>query len=97
MIFDEFIDPCLCSLDPVTLTGLVLAGVGAAGGAAAASMGGGGSAPAPTPTAAPIPAAAAPPPQNPVGTAQPLKSNQPSYIGAAAVPQQNNQKTLLGA
>ncbi len=80
----------LCSVDPITLTGLAL-GIGAAGATAAASSGGSSPAPSPTP-----PPAAPPPAQSPQGKALP-KPQQQSFIGAAATPPtQSGQKTLLG-
>jgi hypothetical protein len=80
----------LCSVDPITLTGLALGGLGAA--AAGSSLIGGGSAP--TPAAPPAPA---PPAQSPQGSAKQTKPQQPTFIGAAATPPtQSGQKTLLG-
>jgi hypothetical protein len=77
-----------CSVDPITLTGLALAG---AAGAAGSSLIGG-STPTPTP-----PPAAAPPPQAPQGSAKQTKPQQPTFLGAAATPPtQSGQKTLLG-
>lgn len=80
-------------VDPITLTGLALAGL--AGGAATAAMGGGGgTAATPTPTPAPTPAS---PASNPQGTAKKPQAQQQSFIGAAATPMnQPGQKTLLG-
>ena len=85
----------LCSIDPITLTGLALAGL--AGGATAAIAGGGSSA-APPPAAPPAPTASAPPASNPVGQAKPsTPPQQQSFIGAAATPNtQSGSKTLLG-
>jgi hypothetical protein len=82
----------LCSVDPVTLTTLALAG---GVGAGAASMAGGN-----TPTA-PMSAPATPgPQQNPIGTrgGQSASNQQPSFVGASSLPQQSGygQKTLLG-
>jgi hypothetical protein len=80
----------LCSVDPITLTGLALGGLAAGG--AAASLAGGGSAPQPTP-----PPSQPAPQQSPQGTAKSLKPQQPTFIGAAATPPtQSGQKTLLG-
>lgn len=81
----------LCMVDPVTLTGLVLAaGAGAAG---ASALSAGGSTPAtPTPAAPPSPAA---PAQQPQAKPQ-AASQQPTFLGAAAVPQQSGTKSLLG-
>ena len=77
----------ICSVDPVTLTGLVLAG---AGGALASSLAGGSG---PSPTAPPTQAASQ---QTPAAKQQP-QSQQPSFVGASAVPSnQSGQKTLLG-
>ena len=85
----------LCSVDPITLTGLALAGLG---GFAASSAFSGSSAPAaPTPVTPPAPTTAAPPAQNPVGSAKPQQGSQPSFFGAAATPNQSGGgKTLLG-
>ncbi len=81
----------LCSVDPITLTGLALAGTAAAGGAAAAGAFKGGGAPAPTP-----PPAQAAPPSAPQSKALPTPQ-QPTFLGAAATPPtQSGQKTLLG-
>lgn len=86
----EYIDPFLCRIDPITLTGLALAAVG--GGVASAI--GGGSAPA-APTPAPLPSTPAPA-QQPQTKTQPV-SQQPTFLGAAATPPtQSGQKTLLG-
>lgn len=82
-----------CSVDPITLTGLALGGLGALGGAAAGGAFGGASAPA---------APAAPPPQappqvQPQGSPTQTKPQQSTFIGAAATPPtQSGQKTLLG-
>lgn len=82
-----------CSVDPITLTGLALAGL--AGGTATALATSGGSTPPPA-AAAPAPTASAPPAQNPMSSAKP-QAQQQSFIGAAATPSQNSgQKTLLG-
>jgi hypothetical protein len=79
-----------CYVDPITLTGLALGAL--AGGGAALASGGGSSAP--TPQAPPAMAA---PQQNPIGTKPQTQSNQPSFIGASAIPSnQSGQKTLLG-
>ena len=84
----------LCAVDPITLTGLALGGLGAT---AASSLmgGGGGTAPPSQPTPPP---AAAPPPSTPQGSAKAVKSQQPTFIGAAATPPNagSGQKTLLG-
>lgn len=85
----------LCSIDPISLTGLALAGAGAAAGGAASLIGGsGGGAAQPTPT----PPAAPPPPQaNPTGQRTQSKPQQSTFIGAAATPPtQSGQKSLLG-
>ena len=87
--------PHICSVDPITLTGLALAAVGGATAATAASSGS--SAPAPVTPSAPAPAAAAPPASNPLGQAKKPQAAQQSFIGAAATPNtQSGQKTLLG-
>lgn len=93
----------LCSIDPISLTGLVLAGAAGAAGTAAASGafsgGGASSAAAPTPAAPPAPAAAAPAQQQPTGQrAGNAGANTPSFVGSAAVPSQvgYGQKSLLG-
>lgn len=79
----------LCTVDPITLTGLALASVG--GAAASGAFKGGGSAPAPTP-----PPAMAAPAQAPQGKTTPLPQ-QPTFLGAAATPPtQSGQKSLLG-
>jgi hypothetical protein len=85
-------DRLLCSVDPITLTGLALSAAGSLGGAAAAgAFSSKGSAPTPT-----IPQAA-PPQQNPTGKATTPTGNQPTFIGAAATPPvQSGQKSLLG-
>lgn len=82
----------LCSVDPITLTGLALGGLAGVGaGAASGAFKGGGSAPAPTP-----PPAQAAPPQAPQSKALP-QSQQPTFLGAAATPPtQSGQKSLLG-
>lgn len=89
----EYGPQLLCSVDPITLTGLALAGAATAG---VSALAGGSSTPAPATMAAP--ASPAPPVQSPVGTAQPQRSNTPSFVGASSVPQQSGygQKTLLG-
>lgn len=86
----------LCSIDPISLTGLALAGAGAAAGGTAASLiggsGGGAAQPAPTP-----PAAAPPPQATPTGQRQAPRPQQSTFIGAAATPPtQSGQKSLLG-
>jgi hypothetical protein len=83
-------------VDPISLTGLALAtGAGFLGSKALDS-----SSSSPTPQAAPAPAptpppAAAAPAQQPGVKAAP-QGQQPTFLGAAAVPQQSGQKTLLG-
>lgn len=88
-----------CSVDPITLTGLALAGL--AGGAATSAF----TAPtaaassATTPTQPPAPDAAAPPVRQPTGTQKSGAVGSPqSFIGSAAAPSQvgYGQKTLLG-
>lgn len=81
----------LCSVDPLTLTGLALGGLA---GAAGSSLAGGGSS-APAPQAPPQQAA---PAQTPVGSAKQNKPQQSTFIGAAATPPtaSSGQKTLLG-
>ena len=90
----------LCSIDPITLTGLAL---GALAGGGAAALAGGGSSPAPTaapsatPAAPPTPTAAAPPPSTPMPKQPNPATSQQSFFGAAATPNQSSgQKTLLG-
>lgn len=91
-----------CAVDPITLTGLALAGLGAAGGAgvaALASSGSSGSAATTAPAAPPTPSAAAPAVQQPTGSQKSGGAgNTPSFIGSAATPSQvgYGQKTLLG-
>lgn len=88
----------LCTLDPITLTGLALAGIGAAGGAGVAALASSGSS-APAPTAPPAPGEAAPPVQQPVGSQKSGgQSSTPSFIGSSATPSQvgYGQKSLLG-
>ncbi len=79
-------------VDPITLTGLALAGgAGFLGSQALSSS-------APAPQSAPAPAPAPPPAapaQQPGAKAAP-QGQQPTFLGAAAVPQQSGQKTLLG-
>lgn len=85
----------LCSLDPVTLTGIAL-GLGAGG--IASSFAGGGSAPAAAPTPA-APRAPAPAQQSPVGQRSGGgQTNTPSFIGSSAAPEQRGlgSNTLLG-
>lgn len=84
-------DKLLCSVDPITLTGLALAAGG--GLAASSALSSGSGAP-----AAPVIPQAAPPQQNPTGTPnQTPAGNQPTFIGAAATPPvQSGQKSLLG-
>lgn len=81
-------------VDPVTLTGLALAGLGGAIGGKALAGDPSASTPASTPQPTPPPAAPAPQTQP---TARPqTASQQPTFLGAAAVPQQSGTKTLLG-
>jgi hypothetical protein len=88
----------LCSLDPITLTGLALAGLGAAGGAGVAALASSGSSSAPTPAAPPAPTEAAPPVQQPIGSQKSgSQGSTPSFVGSAAVPATGyGQKSLLG-
>ena len=90
----------LCTLDPITLTGLALAGLGAAGGAgiAALASSGSSSSAAATPTAPPAPTEAAPPVQQPIGSQKSgAQGSTPSFVGSAAVPATGyGQKSLLG-
>ena len=85
----------LCSVDPITLTGLALGALGAFGGAAAAGAFSGSSAPA-APQAPAPPASVAPPQAQPQAKPKPMQ--QPSFVGAAAAPVAgaSGQKTLLG-
>jgi len=84
-------------VDPVTLTGLALAGLAGAGASAAI---GGGSSPAPTATpqaAPPPPPTSAAPAQSPQGKPGGGQSAQPSFIGSTSVPSgESGQKTLVG-
>lgn len=84
----------VCSVDPITLTGLALAAGGAAAGGAALLSKGGST---PTP-AAPVAPAQAAPQQAPTGSPSATPAgNQPTFIGAAATPPvQSGQKSLLG-
>jgi hypothetical protein len=75
-------------VDPVTLTGLALAG---AGGFMASQAAQTPATPA-APTPPPAPAAPAQQPQQRSAVA----SQQPTFLGSAAVPQQTGTKTLLG-
>lgn len=89
----------LCTVDPITLTGLALAGLGAAGGAGVAALASSGGSSAPTaPAAVPIPSEAAPAPSTPTSSKAGGTGNTPSFIGSAAAPSQvgYGQKTLLG-
>lgn len=99
MIHHDFIDRYLCSVDPITLTGLALGGLvggmmGSKGSALAAA--------APTPQAPPAPPASAPAQQQPVGSRNAVGNNTPrgatpTFIGGMpAPPTQSGQKTLLG-
>jgi hypothetical protein len=88
-----------CCVDPITLTGLALAGIGAAGGAGVAALASGGSSAPTSPTAIPAPSSAAPPVQQPVGSQKSSGAgNTPSFIGSSAAPSQvgYGQKSLLG-
>lgn len=90
----------LCSLDPVTLTGLAIGAIaGGVGGALSGGGAGGNTAPT-TPTPPPDPTAAAPPVQQPVGSQKSGSGGggTPSFIGSAAAPSQvgYGQKSLLG-
>ena len=79
-------------VDPITLTGLALAGgAGFLGSQALSSS-------APKPQSAPAPAPAPPPaaPAQQPGIKAAPQGQQPTFLGAAAVPQQSGQKTLLG-
>lgn len=90
---DITLDPRWCTIDPITLTGLALGGLGAIGGSAAAGAFGG----APKPPVASAPPPQAPPQQQPQGTQNTPKPQQSTFIGAAATPPtQSGQKTLLG-
>ncbi len=86
----------LCSIDPITLTGLAVGALGGLGaGAATGAFGGSGSATAMAPPQQP----AAPPPQQQPQVTKPLPQTQSStFLGAAATPQptQSGQKSLLG-
>lgn len=92
----------LCSVDPITLTGLAIAGIaGIAGGTALSSMASSGG----STTATPSPAPEQPAPQQQAPTIAPgesarpkPKSNTPSFIGGSAVPDSRSfgSKTLLG-
>ena len=91
----------LCSVDPITLSGLALAG--AAGGGLASILGGQSQTPA-APTAPPTQPAAAPPIQQPQGSKPKPQNQQSSFIGsagtnvgaAATAPVQSGAKSLLG-
>lgn len=87
---DTFTDPCLCSVDPITLTGLALGGLIGGG---AAALTGGGSAPEPK-----APSAQAAPSQNPTTTRPKPVSTTPTFVGASATPDQRGfgSNTLLG-
>lgn len=92
----EFTDRLRCSIDPISLTGLALAGAGAAAGTAASSLigGSGGGGAAQTPAA---PAAPPPPQATPTGQRTQPRPQQQTFIGAAATPPtQSGQKSLLG-
>lgn len=78
-------------VDPITLTGLALAGSAAAGGASLISSISADKPPDPTAPAAP------PPEQTPAPKQPQLGANQPTFIGAAATPQPGQSgKSLLG-
>jgi hypothetical protein len=79
-------------VDPITLTGLALA---ASGGFAASQLASGTSAPTPAAPTVPTPGAAAAPAQTPAAKPE-AASQQPTFLGAAAVPQQSGTKSLLG-
>jgi len=84
-------------VDPISLTGLALAtGAGFLGSKALDSSSSSSPAPqaAPAPTPTPPPATPAPAQQPGVKAVPP--GQQPTFLGAAAVPQQSGQKTLLG-
>lgn len=83
----------LCSVDPVSLTGLALAGAGASAGAGLSALLSSG-----TPTPAPPPATPSPE-QQPTGQPNTPKPQQPTFLGALATPQgaQSGTKSLLGA
>jgi hypothetical protein len=89
----------LCSVDPITLTGLALAGMAGTMAGTAMSSGSSASSAAPltTPAAPPAPGATAPPASSPMGQAKKPATQQQSFIGAAATPStQSGSKTLLG-
>ena len=83
----------VCSVDPITLTGLAIGALGAFGGAAAA----GAFSSSPEPAAPMAPPPSAPPQQQPQQKPA-AKPTQPTFIGAAATPAPSGsgQKTLLG-
>lgn len=83
----------LCSVDPVTLTGLALAGSAASAGVGLASAL---SSSSQTPAAPPATPA---PEQQPTGQPNTPKPQQPTFLGALATPQgaQSGTKSLLGA
>lgn len=79
-------------IDPITLTGLALAGLAGAGASAAAS-----SAPSATPTPTPPPTATAAPAQAPTAKPGTTQGSQPSFVGSSATPMgEMGQKTLVG-
>lgn len=94
--------PPLCGVDPISLTGLALGALGSIGGAAAGGAFSGGGSGSSSTTAPAAPAAAptqlAQPVSQPQGTKPTPKSQAPTFLGAAAVPQsgQSGTKTLLG-
>lgn len=88
--WEDYSPKTTCSVDPITLTGLALAGAAGAAGSALTSSGGG---------SAPTPAPASPPPQAPAQKTPAPKTaaQQPTFIGGVpAPPPSTGQKTLLG-
>lgn len=86
-------------VDPISLTGLALAGLAGGGAAAGASLlSGGGGASAATPAAPAAPAPTLPQPTNQPQGAKPVSRSQaPSFLGASATPPvQSGSKSLLG-
>lgn len=79
-------------VDPITLTGLALAGGAGFLGSQALSS----SAPQASPPPAPTPPPAAPAPAQQPGVKAAPRGQQPTFLGAAAVPEQSGTKTLLG-
>lgn len=92
----------LCSVDPITLTGLAVSAIGGLAGAAAGGAFSGSSPAAPTAQTTPAPAPAptpqsAPPASSPMGARSTPRPQQQTFIGAAATPPtQSGQHTLLG-